>query len=88
MTNERKIYQVTVETTCFVLAANEREAEKWAERNLGDLRDEVRFTHAVAATLGDVPAESRGSLPWVAGSLADDEDELTVEQWLTKAGQV
>lgn len=88
MTDERKIYQVTVETTCFVLATSEREAEKWAERNLGDLCDEVQCTYASPAALADVPKASRGSLPWVANSLEDDEDEITVEQWLQKTGQV
>lgn len=88
MTNERKIFQVTVETTCYVLAANEREAERWAERNLGDLHDEVQCTYASPAVLANVPKESRGSLPWVAGSLADDGFELTVEQWLQKTGAV
>jgi hypothetical protein len=88
MTDERKIYCVTVETTCYVLAVNEAQAETWAKRHSSDLSDEVQDVFAQTVALANVPKESRGSLPWVAGSLEDDEDELTVEQWLTKTGQV
>lgn len=83
---ERKIYRVTVETECYVLAEGPLEAAAWAEANMDNLRGEVQDSYAVPAKLKDVTEEERGALPWVAGDLSDDEDELTVEQWLQKTG--
>lgn len=86
MADERKIYKVVIETTCYVLADDAKRAETWAEANLGGLiYDEPHHvSRTVEATLDNVAPESRGSLPWAAGWLADEEDGLTVEQWLAR----
>lgn len=76
----KRIYQVTVSLTAYVLAESPRQAEEWATENVTEISDTK--PSADACEVSAAPKGVGASLPWVACGLRDDEFGRTIAEWL------